>query len=130
MDNTVTVCQNNVSTFQEAVNQRGKQRQRDKDGEVLGGWSGRQLRRQAADEHGCITRVNKAQGWDVVSNRGSGPSVKNADNTGYVSTTLVMGANCLDPVEFAVTVLWTVPAHDLFFWPTNLDLKRVNPHRK
>lgn len=46
--------------------------------------------------------------------QGSGPSAKNADNTGYVSTTVVMGANRTDRVESAVTVQWTEAARNLF----------------
>lgn len=90
------------------------QRDDDTDREVLGGFGGRQPHCQEPAEHDCITWVNIALGWNVVFNRGVAPQKKNADNTGYVSTTVVMGANRLGRGESAVTVLWTVAARNPF----------------
>ena len=82
-----------------------RQRDGDKDREVLGGFGGSRLHCQAPAVHDCITWVNKALGWDAVFNRGVAPQQKNADNTGLVSTTMAMGPNRLCRVESVVTVL-------------------------
>ena len=56
--------------------ERPRDKETDKDREVLGGFRGRQSLCQAAAEHDCITWVNKALGWDVVFNRGVAPQQK------------------------------------------------------
>lgn len=92
----------------------GRERQRDKDGELFGGFGGRQRHCEAPAEHDCITWVYKALGWDVVFNRGVAPQQKMLITPG-VSRTVVMRANSLDRVESVVAVLLTVPTLYVYY---------------
>ena len=106
--------------LREAERQRG----RHKDREVLGGFGGRQPHCQTPAEHDCITRVNKALGWDVVFSGGVAPQQKNADNTGLVSTMTATGPNRRGWVESVVTV-WFVLARNQSDQNQNSTSKRL-----